>query len=107
MKICVVGVGYVGLILLVVLVFFGYDMICIDKDFKKIEQLKNGDIFFYESGFLDVLYYCGNFLFFFEVKLSMEECFVIFIVVGIFLCLDGLVDMKVLQFVISDLSEVI
>lgn len=40
MKICVVGAGYVGLTLSVALASFGHDMICTDKDLKKIEQLE-------------------------------------------------------------------
>ncbi|MCY8414674.1 nucleotide sugar dehydrogenase, partial [Bacillus spizizenii] len=107
MKICVVGAGYVGLTLSVALASFGHDMICTDKDLKKIEQLKNGDIPFYEPGLLDALHHCGNLSFSSEVKSSMEECPVIFIAVGTPPRSDGSADTKALQSVISDLSEAI
>ncbi|MEC3802308.1 2-dehydropantoate 2-reductase N-terminal domain-containing protein, partial [Bacillus spizizenii] len=103
MKICVVGAGYVGLTLSVALASFGHDMICTDKDLKKIEQLKNGDIPFYEPGLLDALHHCGNLSFSSEVKSSMEECPVIFIAVGTPPRSDGSADTKALQSVISDL----
>ncbi|MEG7357526.1 UDP-glucose/GDP-mannose dehydrogenase family protein [Bacillus vallismortis] len=107
MKICVVGAGYVGLTLSAALASIGHDMICTDKDVKKIEQLKNGDIPFYEPGLSDAVHHCDNLSFSSEVKLSMEECPVIFIAVGTPPRSDGSADTKALQSVISDLSQTI
>ncbi|MBU8677277.1 UDP-glucose/GDP-mannose dehydrogenase family protein [Bacillus subtilis] len=107
MKICVVGAGYVGLTLSAALASIGHDMICTDKDVKKIGQLKKGVIPFYEPGLSDAILRCGNLSFSSEVKSSMEECPVIFIAVGTPPRSDGSADTKALQFVIGDLSEAI
>lgn len=107
MKICVVGAGYVGLTLSAALASIGHDMICTDKDVKKIGQLKKGVIPFYEPGLSDAILRCGNLSFSSEVKSSMEECPVIFIAVGTPPRSDGSADTKALQSVIGDLSEAI
>ena len=44
MKICVIGTGYVGLVAGACLAEMGNDVICVDKDEKKLEQLKQGVI---------------------------------------------------------------
>lgn len=51
MKICVVGAGYVGLTLSAALASIGHDMICTDKDVKKIGQLKKESFPFMSLGF--------------------------------------------------------
>ena len=43
MKLCMIGTGYVGLVSGVCFSDLGNDVICVDKDLKKIENLKNGD----------------------------------------------------------------
>jgi UDPglucose 6-dehydrogenase len=50
MKIAVVGTGYVGLVLGACLAENGNDVICIDKDEKKIRQLRRGIMPIYEPG---------------------------------------------------------
>ena len=42
MRICVVGIGYVGLVTSACLAESGNNVICVDKDVKKIENLRNG-----------------------------------------------------------------
>ena len=48
MNICVFGIGYVGLSASICLAKLGHNIICIDKDFKKINNLKNGVIPIFE-----------------------------------------------------------
>jgi UDPglucose 6-dehydrogenase len=50
MKICVVGTGYVGLVVATCLAESGNDVITIDNDADKIEMLKRGEIPIYEPG---------------------------------------------------------
>lgn len=50
MKVTVFGVGYVGLVQATVLADAGHDVLCIDVDAKKVEDLKKGIIPIYEPG---------------------------------------------------------
>ena len=50
MKIAMVGSGYVGLVSGACFADFGHDVICIDKDPAKIEQLNAGKMPIYEPG---------------------------------------------------------
>jgi UDPglucose 6-dehydrogenase len=54
MKVTVFGIGYVGLVQAAVLADAGHDVVCIDVDEKKVEDLKQGVIPIYEPG-LDTL----------------------------------------------------
>ena len=55
MKIAIIGTGYVGLVSGVCFSDFGYDVVCVDKDPKKIEQLRNGIAPIYEPGLEDLM----------------------------------------------------
>ena len=50
MKLCMIGTGYVGLVSGVCFADLGNDVICVDKDINKINQLRNGKIPIYEPG---------------------------------------------------------
>ncbi len=54
MKIAVIGTGYVGLVLGCCLADFGNDVICMDKDSKKVEMLNNNILTIYEPGLREV-----------------------------------------------------
>ncbi len=55
MKICVVGVGYVGLVTGVCLADLGNDIICVDIDKEKINNLKKGILPIFEPGLEELL----------------------------------------------------
>ncbi|HEX16042.1 MAG TPA: UDP-glucose/GDP-mannose dehydrogenase family protein [Deltaproteobacteria bacterium] len=55
MKICVVGTGYVGLVTGAGLAEFGMEVVCVDKDQRKISLLQRGIMPFYEPGLDDLV----------------------------------------------------
>jgi UDPglucose 6-dehydrogenase len=50
MKIAMIGTGYVGLVSGVCFSDFGHEVICVDKDPRKVEMLKKGQVPIYEPG---------------------------------------------------------
>ena len=54
MKLCMIGTGYVGLVSGVCFSDLGNDVICVDKDIKKINLLQKGKIPIYEPGLMEL-----------------------------------------------------
>ena len=50
MKVAVFGIGYVGLVQAAVLAEVGHDVVCVDVNAERVENLKNGIIPIYEPG---------------------------------------------------------
>ena len=55
MKITMIGTGYVGFVSGVCFSDFGHEVICVDKDPRKIDCLKAGEVPLYETGFDDLI----------------------------------------------------
>ena len=55
MKICVIGTGYVGLVVGTCLSEMGNNVICIDSDNEKLKKLKNGIIPIFEPGLEELI----------------------------------------------------
>ncbi|MCA1759770.1 MAG: UDP-glucose/GDP-mannose dehydrogenase family protein, partial [Bacteroidales bacterium] len=106
MKISVVGTGYVGLVSGTCFAETGVDVMCIDVDQKKIDQLKNGQIPIYEPGLEDIFkrnVETGRLQFSVNLTKSLENTDVVFIAVGTPPDEDGSAD---LQYVLGVAREI-
>ncbi len=85
MKLCMIGTGYVGLVSGVCFADLGNDVICVDKDIKKINSLTKGNIPIYEPGLSELVvknYKNKRLSFSNDLKISIKESDIIFICVG-------------------------
>ena len=85
MKLCMIGTGYVGLVSGVCFSDLGNDVICVDRDKKKIEDLKRGIIPIYEPGLDEMVlknYNNKRLKFSTDLNDSISKSDIIFICVG-------------------------
>ena len=85
MKLCMIGTGYVGLVSGVCFADLGNNVICVDKDLKKIDLLSRGKIPIYEPGLTELVnknYKNKRLKFSSDLKKSIKESDIIFICVG-------------------------
>ena len=108
MKIAIVGTGYVGLVTGTCFAETGVDVICVDIDKKKIENLKNNIIPIYEPG-LDIMVERnvkkGRLTFSTSLKESIDECEAVFIAVGTPPDEDGSADLKYVLAVAGEIGR--
>ena len=85
MKLCMIGTGYVGLVSGVCFSDLGNDVICVDRDNKKVEDLKKGIMPIYEPGLDELVlknYNNKRLKFSTNLKDSVLKSDIIFICVG-------------------------
>jgi len=96
-KIAVIGVGYVGLVTGTCFAELGNQVIGVDIDQKKIDNLKNGIIPIYEDGLTDLVkknYKSKNLSFTTKVSEAVKKSDIIFIAVGTPPMPDGSVNLE-------------
>lgn len=101
MKVAIVGSGYVGLVTGACFAEVGIEVVCVDIDKKKIDNLINGIIPIYEPGLEDMVLRNmkkGRLQFTTDISEALEDCEVLFTAVGTPPGKDGSAD---LQYVLS------
>ena len=108
MKVTVFGIGYVGLVQAAVLAEVGHEVLCIDVDAKKVENLKNGLIPIFEPGLTPLVqsnYEAGRLLFSTNAADGVAHATVQFIAVGTPPDEDGSADLKYVTAVARTIAE--
>ena len=110
MKICVIGTGYVGLVAGACLAEMGNDVICVDKDTKKLDKLKNGIIPIYEPGLEELIISNVNenrLSFSNDLNSAVKQSLVCFIAVGTPQGDDGAADLSSVYTVAEQIGKAI
>ena len=107
MKVTVFGIGYVGLVQAAVLAEVGHDVVCVDVDQNKVDNLKKGIIPIYEPGLTPLVnanYEAGRVEFTTDAARGVKHGEVIFIAVGTPPDEDGSADLKYVLAVASTIA---
>ena len=108
MNICVVGVGYVGLVTAACFSEFGIDVTCVDCDAAKIDHLQTGEVPIYEPGLEELVERtsaragCASRP---TSKEGVEQALVIFLAVGTPPQDDGSADLRFVDAVAREVAE--
>jgi len=108
MQICVVGIGYVGLVTAACLAEAGNTVVCVDNDSDKITRLKDGIIPIYEAGLAEIVKRnekLGRLEFTTDLKHGIDNSLIIFLAVGTPSVEDGSADISAILSVSTDIAE--
>jgi UDPglucose 6-dehydrogenase len=108
MKIAVIGTGYVGLVTGTCFAESGNDVVCIDKDVRKVQMLEQGKLPIYEPGLQELVQRNrreGRLNFTTDLELGISPAQLIFIAVGTPQSHDGSADLSTLWDVAASLAE--
>jgi UDPglucose 6-dehydrogenase len=110
MKLAIIGTGYVGLVTGTCFADCGNDVVCIDKDARKIDDLKRGKIPIFEPGLEELVHRNsrdGRLSFTTDLASGVQQAEIIFIAVGTPQSADGSADLSTVWAVTDALAAVI
>lgn len=110
MQICVIGTGYVGLVVGTCLAEMGNNVICVDNDIKKLELLEKGIVPIYEPGLEDLIRVNvgeKRLEFSSDLPLAVQKSQVCFIAVGTPQSEDGAADLQYVEAVAESIGKAI
>ncbi|GAC13348.1 UDP-glucose dehydrogenase family protein [Aliiglaciecola lipolytica] len=108
MKVTVFGIGYVGLVQAAVLAEVGHQVVCVDVDQNKVDNLEKGIIPIYEPGLTPLVksnFEAGRVKFTTDAIKGVEHGDVVFIAVGTPPDEDGSADLKYVLAVAKTIAE--
>ncbi|MBN1803948.1 MAG: UDP-glucose/GDP-mannose dehydrogenase family protein [Sedimentisphaerales bacterium] len=108
MQICVVGVGYVGLVTAACLAEAGNNVVCVDNNSDRIARLKEGIIPIYEAGLTEIVKRnekLGRLEFTTDLKYGLDNSLIIFLAVGTPPAEDGSADISAILSVTTEIAE--
>lgn len=108
MKVAVIGTGYVGLVAGTCFADSGNDVICVDKDTKKIRALARGKIPIYEPGLEEMVtrnYEDKRLCFTTDLKKAVRASNIIFVAVGTPPGKDGRADLSAVFSVVETIAS--
>ncbi len=107
-KVAVIGAGYVGLVTATSLADLGNQVICVDNDRKKLENLKKGIIPIYEPGLKEMVLKnkkAKRLIFTHSIKEATQKSEIIFISVNTPPLPDGGADLSAVERVSSEIAK--
>ena len=110
MKVCVIGTGYVGLVVGTCLAEIGNQVACVDVDERKIDILRSGGIPIYEPGLAEMVRgnaQAGRITFHTSLADGMDEADVVFVAVGTPPASGGAADLSMVHAVARDIGKLI
>lgn len=108
MRLAIIGTGYVGLVTGTCFAEMGNDVICVDTNQAKIEQLNKGIIPIYEPGLEGMVtenFKAGRLKFTTDIKKALEKSKLCFIAVGTPMGQDGSADLQYVLAVARDIGK--
>lgn len=108
MRVCVVGIGYVGLVTAGCLAEAGNKVICVDNDEQKVEKLKKGIIPIYEPGLTEIIKHnekLKRLVFTTDLKQGVDNSQIIFLAVGTPSMPDGSADISAVLAVAGEIAQ--
>jgi UDPglucose 6-dehydrogenase len=108
MKVCVVGVGYVGLVTAACLAEAGSHVICVDTDEEKVQRLKSGAIPIYEPGLTEIVQHnikLKRLTFTTNLESGLDQALIVFLAVGTPSSPDGSADISAVKNVAANIAD--